>query len=154
VTPVTCPTDPASSPAPHWDTGPLNLPAVYAVTVKTNLWVRVGSMSRLNRRINKKGNVGNAACRFWILRCVQHWNSCIYCFPVFPWVVCQPPFQPENGGYACHPALCQRLSHGTVIEYFCEEGYVLKGDYKYLTCQYGEWDSQMKLSCLMEQGNQ
>lgn len=65
--------------------------------------------------------------------------------------VCQPPFQPENGGYTCHPAPCQRLSHGTVIEYFCDEGYVLKGDYKYLTCQYGEWDSQMKLSCLMEQ---
>ncbi|XP_075964166.1 sushi domain-containing protein 4-like [Anarhichas minor] len=64
--------------------------------------------------------------------------------------VCQPPFQPENGGYTCHPAPCQRLSHGTVVEYFCEEGYVLKGDYKYLTCQYGEWDSQMKLSCLME----
>ncbi|XP_029317001.1 sushi domain-containing protein 4-like isoform X2 [Cottoperca gobio] len=65
--------------------------------------------------------------------------------------VCQPPFQPENGGFTCHPAPCQRLSHGTVIEYFCDEGYVLKGDYKYLTCQYGEWDSQMKLSCLMEQ---
>uniref|UniRef100_A0AAQ4NUS8 Sushi domain-containing protein n=1 Tax=Gasterosteus aculeatus aculeatus TaxID=481459 RepID=A0AAQ4NUS8_GASAC len=66
--------------------------------------------------------------------------------------VCQPPFQPQSGGYTCHPAPCQRLSHGTVIEYFCEEGYVLKGDYKYLTCQYGEWDSQMKVSCLMEQG--
>lgn len=67
-------------------------------------------------------------------------------------LVCQPPFQPQSGGYTCHPAPCQRLSHGTVIEYFCEEGYVLKGDYKYLTCQYGEWDSQMKVSCLMEQG--
>ncbi|XP_028422464.1 sushi domain-containing protein 4 [Perca flavescens] len=65
--------------------------------------------------------------------------------------VCQPPFQPENGGFTCHPAPCQRLSHGTVIEYFCDEGYILKGDYKYLTCQYGEWDSLMKLSCLMEQ---
>ncbi|XP_034713741.1 sushi domain-containing protein 4-like isoform X1 [Etheostoma cragini] len=65
--------------------------------------------------------------------------------------VCQPPFQPDNGGFTCHPAPCQRLSHGTVIEYFCDEGYVLKGDYKYLTCQYGEWDGLMKLSCLMEQ---
>nr|XP_020469581.1 sushi domain-containing protein 4-like [Monopterus albus]XP_020469583.1 sushi domain-containing protein 4-like [Monopterus albus] len=65
--------------------------------------------------------------------------------------VCQPPYQPENGGYTCHPSPCRRLSHGTVIEYFCDEGYILKGDYKYLTCQYGEWDSQMKLSCLMEQ---
>uniref|UniRef100_UPI0037E8BC7D sushi domain-containing protein 4-like n=1 Tax=Semicossyphus pulcher TaxID=241346 RepID=UPI0037E8BC7D len=65
--------------------------------------------------------------------------------------VCQPPYQPENGGYTCHPSTCGRLSHGTVIEYFCDEGYILKGDYKYLTCQYGEWDSQVKLSCLMEQ---
>ncbi|KAK2826178.1 hypothetical protein Q5P01_020392 [Channa striata] len=65
--------------------------------------------------------------------------------------VCQTPYQPENGGYTCHPSPCRRLSHGTVIEYFCNEGYILKGDYKYLTCQYGEWDSQMKLSCLMEQ---
>ncbi|CAB1451429.1 unnamed protein product [Pleuronectes platessa] len=65
--------------------------------------------------------------------------------------VCQTPYEPENGGYNCHPSPCQRLSHGTVIEYFCEEGYILKGDYKYLTCQYGEWDSQMKLSCLMDQ---
>ncbi|XP_034530605.1 sushi domain-containing protein 6-like [Notolabrus celidotus] len=65
--------------------------------------------------------------------------------------VCQTPFQPDNGGYTCHPSTCGRLSHGTVIEYFCDEGYILKGDYKYLTCQYGEWDSQMKLSCIMEQ---
>ncbi|XP_069574807.1 sushi domain-containing protein 4-like isoform X2 [Brachyistius frenatus] len=65
--------------------------------------------------------------------------------------VCQPPYQQENGGYTCHPSPCRRFSHGIVIEYFCEEGYILKGDYKYLTCQYGEWDSQMKLSCVMEQ---
>ncbi|XP_068195731.1 sushi domain-containing protein 4-like [Antennarius striatus] len=65
--------------------------------------------------------------------------------------VCQAPYQPENGGYTCHPSTCGRLTHGTVIEYFCDEGYILKGDYKYLTCQYGEWDSQVKLSCMMEQ---
>lgn len=65
--------------------------------------------------------------------------------------VCQSPYQPENGGYTCHPSPCQRFSHGTVIEYFCEEGYILKGDYKYLTCQYGEWDNQVQISCLMEQ---
>lgn len=72
----------------------------------------------------------------------------------FSWTVCQPPYQPENGGYTCHPSSCGRLSHGTVIEYFCDEGYVLKGDYKYLTCQYGEWDSQVKLTCLLEHGKQ
>uniref|UniRef100_A0A665VXP3 Sushi domain-containing protein 4-like n=2 Tax=Echeneis naucrates TaxID=173247 RepID=A0A665VXP3_ECHNA len=78
-----------------------------------------------------------------------HWSSepprCIHSD------VCKPPYEPENGGYTCHPSPCQRLTHGTVIEYFCDEGYILKGDYKYLTCQYGEWDSQMKLSCFMEQ---
>ncbi|XP_026007986.1 sushi domain-containing protein 6-like isoform X3 [Astatotilapia calliptera] len=78
-----------------------------------------------------------------------HWSSesprCIHSD------VCQRPYQPENGGFTCHPFPCQRLSHGTVIEYFCNEGYILKGDYKYLTCQYGEWDSQMKLSCIMKQ---
>ncbi|XP_054653330.1 sushi domain-containing protein 6-like [Dunckerocampus dactyliophorus] len=65
--------------------------------------------------------------------------------------VCQPPYQPENGGYTCHPSQCRRLSHGTVIEYFCNEGYILKGDYKYLTCQYGKWDGLMQISCVMEQ---
>ena len=35
MTLVTCQLDPASSPAPHWDTGPLNLLDVYAVKVKT-----------------------------------------------------------------------------------------------------------------------
>ncbi|XP_070698213.1 sushi domain-containing protein 4-like [Pempheris klunzingeri] len=86
-----------------------------------------------------------------ILTCTKlgHWSSepprCIRSD------VCQTPYQPENGGYTCHPSTCGRLSHGTVIEYFCDEGYILKGDYKYLTCEYGEWDSQVKLSCLMEQ---
>ncbi|XP_035279478.1 sushi domain-containing protein 6-like isoform X1 [Anguilla anguilla] len=61
--------------------------------------------------------------------------------------VCRPPFEPENGGYTCHPSPCHRLTQGTVIEYFCDEGYALKGDYKYLTCQNGEWDSPMQISC-------
>ncbi|XP_028995081.1 sushi domain-containing protein 4-like [Betta splendens] len=78
-----------------------------------------------------------------------HWSSepprCIHSD------VCQSPYLPENGGYTCHPSPCRRLSHGTVIEYFCDEGYILKGDYKYVTCQYGEWDSQIKLSCLLDQ---
>ncbi|XP_061651171.1 sushi domain-containing protein 4-like isoform X1 [Phyllopteryx taeniolatus] len=65
--------------------------------------------------------------------------------------VCRPPYQPENGGYTCHPSPCGRLSHGTVIEYFCGEGYILKGEYKYLTCQYGTWDGLIQISCIMEQ---
>ncbi|XP_018583308.1 sushi domain-containing protein 6 [Scleropages formosus] len=68
--------------------------------------------------------------------------------------VCRPPFTPENGGYTCHPSPCHRLISGTVIEYFCDEGYALKGDYKYLTCQNGEWDSPMQISCRLSQGKE
>ncbi|KAJ3613337.1 hypothetical protein NHX12_019587 [Muraenolepis orangiensis] len=64
--------------------------------------------------------------------------------------VCLPPYEPENGGYACHPSPCRSLSHATVIEYFCDEGFILKGDYKYLTCLNGEWDDPMQISCLMD----
>ncbi|XP_034017757.1 sushi domain-containing protein 6 [Thalassophryne amazonica] len=61
--------------------------------------------------------------------------------------VCSPPTEPENGGYRCHPSPCHRLSHKTVIEYFCDEGYTLKADYKFLTCENGEWDAPMQISC-------
>ncbi|XP_066529598.1 sushi domain-containing protein 4-like [Hoplias malabaricus] len=63
--------------------------------------------------------------------------------------LCSPPFEPENGGYTCHPSPCPRLTHGIVVEYFCDEGYTLKGDYKYLTCQNGEWDSPVQISCVL-----
>ncbi|XP_047244272.1 sushi domain-containing protein 6 [Girardinichthys multiradiatus] len=65
--------------------------------------------------------------------------------------VCSPPTEPENGGYRCHPTPCHRLTHNTVIEYFCDEGYTMKGDYKYLTCLNGEWDSPMQISCRLTQ---
>uniref|UniRef100_A0A8B9GSD6 Sushi domain containing 4 n=1 Tax=Astyanax mexicanus TaxID=7994 RepID=A0A8B9GSD6_ASTMX len=65
--------------------------------------------------------------------------------------LCGPPFEPENGGYTCHPSPCHHLTHGTVVEYFCDEGYTLKGDYKYLTCQNGEWDSAVQISCVLSQ---
>ncbi|KAM9779382.1 sushi domain-containing protein 6 [Syngnathus typhle] len=65
--------------------------------------------------------------------------------------VCLPPNEPENGGYRCHPPGCHRLTHKTVIEYFCDEGYALKADYKFLTCENGEWDSPMQISCRLTQ---
>ncbi|XP_067427791.1 sushi domain-containing protein 6 [Thunnus thynnus] len=65
--------------------------------------------------------------------------------------VCSPPTEPENGGYRCHPSPCHRLTQKTVIEYFCDEGYALKGDYKFLTCQNGEWDAPMQISCRLTQ---
>ncbi|XP_037688362.1 sushi domain-containing protein 6 [Choloepus didactylus] len=62
--------------------------------------------------------------------------------------VCPRPPEPENGGYICHPRPCRDpLTTGSVIEYLCAEGYVLKGDYKYLTCKNGEWKPAMEISC-------
>lgn len=66
--------------------------------------------------------------------------------------VCLPPTEPENGGYRCHPPGCHRLTHKTVIEYFCDEGYALKTVYKFLTCENGEWDRPMQISCRLTQG--
>ncbi|XP_014061405.1 sushi domain-containing protein 6 [Salmo salar] len=65
--------------------------------------------------------------------------------------VCPPPTEPENGGYRCHPSPCPRLTQKTVIEYFCDEGYALKGDYKFLTCQNGEWDAPLQITCRLSQ---
>lgn len=75
-------------------------------------------------------------------------NLCCLCLSP----VCSPPTEPENGGYRCHPSPCHRLTQKTVIEYFCDEGYALKGDYKFLTCQNGEWDGPMQISCRLTQG--
>lgn len=70
------------------------------------------------------------------------------------WLIaaCLPPTEPENGGYRCHPSPCHHFTHKMVIEYFCDEGYALKADYKFLTCQHGEWDSPMQISCRLTQG--
>lgn len=68
--------------------------------------------------------------------------------------VCQPPIEPENGGYKCHPSPCHRLTQGTVIEYFCDEGYVFKGGYQFRTCENGEWKSSMQISCHPVQGEE
>ncbi|XP_053553960.1 sushi domain-containing protein 6 [Bombina bombina] len=67
--------------------------------------------------------------------------------------VCPPPPEPENGGFLCHPPHCEQpLTSGSVIEYFCAEGYMLKGDYKFLTCKNGAWDPPMGVSCRLSQG--
>lgn len=67
--------------------------------------------------------------------------------------VCPQPSEPENGGYICHPTPCKDpLTSGSVIEYLCEEGYMLKGDYKYLTCKNGKWDPVMEVTCRLSPG--
>ncbi|XP_008049431.1 sushi domain-containing protein 6 [Carlito syrichta] len=66
--------------------------------------------------------------------------------------VCPLPPEPENGGYICHPRPCRDpLTAGSVIEYLCAEGYVLKGDYKYLTCRSGQWKPAMDISCRLNE---
>ncbi|XP_006025245.1 sushi domain-containing protein 6 isoform X1 [Alligator sinensis] len=62
--------------------------------------------------------------------------------------VCPRPPEPENGGYKCHPTPCREpLITDSVIEYFCDEGYMLKGGYNFLTCENGEWNPTMEVSC-------
>nr|XP_020018745.1 sushi domain-containing protein 6 isoform X2 [Castor canadensis] len=69
-----------------------------------------------------------------------------------PIPVCPLPPEPENGGYICHPRPCRDpLTAGSVIEYLCAEGYMLKGDYKYLTCKNGEWKPAMEISCRLNE---
>lgn len=66
--------------------------------------------------------------------------------------VCPQPPEPENGGYRCHPAPCKDpLTSDSVIEYLCAEGYLLKGDYKYLTCKNGKWNPDMEVTCRLSQ---
>ncbi|KAJ6667208.1 hypothetical protein lerEdw1_017186, partial [Lerista edwardsae] len=70
----------------------------------------------------------------------------------FSFAVCPQPPEPENGGYICHPTPCKNaLISGSVIEYLCEEGYLLKGDYKYLTCKNGKWNPDMEVTCRLSQ---
>ncbi|XP_075048846.1 sushi domain-containing protein 6 [Mixophyes fleayi] len=66
--------------------------------------------------------------------------------------VCPPPPEPENGGFMCHPPHCEKpFTSGSVIEYFCAEGYMLKGDYKFLTCKNRAWNPPMGISCRLSQ---
>lgn len=74
---------------------------------------------------------------------------CFSCHVLLP-SACLPLSKPENGGYTCHPSPCRMFSHGTVIEFFCDSGFVLSGDYNYLTCQDGQWDGPMQISCVSQ----
>lgn len=56
----------------------------------------------------------------------------------------------EHGDYMCHPQPCDRYIHGTVVEYYCYPGYSLANDYKYITCQYGQWFPQMQFYCIKD----
>ena len=48
----------------------------------------------------------------------------------------------------CHPRPCERYNHGTVVEFYCDPGYSLTSDYKYLTCQDGQWFPSYQVHCV------
>ncbi|KAG5265984.1 hypothetical protein AALO_G00248550 [Alosa alosa] len=62
--------------------------------------------------------------------------------------VCPLPPMLEHGDYMCHPQPCDRYIHGTVVEFYCDPGYSLANDYKYITCQYGEWFPHLHVHCI------
>lgn len=63
---------------------------------------------------------------------------------------CSLPPMMEHGDYMCHPQPCDRYIHGTVVEYYCYPGYSLANDYKYMTCQYGQWFPQIPFYCIKD----
>ncbi|XP_031436215.1 sushi domain-containing protein 4 isoform X2 [Clupea harengus] len=62
--------------------------------------------------------------------------------------VCPLPPMLEHGDYMCHPQPCDRYIHGTVVEFYCDPGYSLANDYKYITCQYGGWFPHLQVYCI------
>jgi hypothetical protein len=54
----------------------------------------------------------------------------------------------SHGDFICHPRPCDRYNHGTVVEFYCDPGYSLTSDYKYITCQYGEWFPSYQVYCI------
>lgn len=62
--------------------------------------------------------------------------------------VCPLPPMVNHGDFICHPRPCEHFSHGTVVEFSCEPGYSLTSDYKYITCQYGEWFPSYQVYCI------
>lgn len=62
--------------------------------------------------------------------------------------VCPLPPMVSHGDFICHPRPCERYNHGTVVEFYCDPGYSLTSDYKYITCQYGEWFPSYQVYCV------
>ncbi|XP_039197615.1 sushi domain-containing protein 4 isoform X2 [Crotalus tigris] len=62
--------------------------------------------------------------------------------------VCPLPPMVTHGDYICHPRPCEHYNHGTVVEFYCDPGYTLSNDYKYITCQYGKWFPSYQVYCV------
>ncbi|XP_025903899.1 sushi domain-containing protein 4 isoform X2 [Nothoprocta perdicaria] len=84
--------------------------------------------------------------------CVRHFNGSLSWKPsdkpVCLQEVCPLPPMVAHGDYICHPRPCERYNHGTVVEFYCDPGYTLTNDYKYITCQYGEWFPSYQVYCV------
>ncbi|XP_004867522.1 sushi domain-containing protein 4 isoform X2 [Heterocephalus glaber] len=65
--------------------------------------------------------------------------------------VCPLPPTVSHGDFICHPRPCEHYNHGTVVEFYCDPGYSLTSDYKYITCQYGEWFPSYQVYCLQSE---
>ncbi|XP_066464593.1 sushi domain-containing protein 6 [Eleutherodactylus coqui] len=94
----------------------------------------------------------NRWCEVWSSRRNGLLVLLLSCLPYSSSSVCPPPPEPENGGFICHSPHCEKpFISNSVIEYFCAEGYMLKGDYKFLTCKNGAWSPPMGVSCRLSQ---
>ncbi|XP_077196489.1 sushi domain-containing protein 4 isoform X3 [Paroedura picta] len=84
--------------------------------------------------------------------CVRHSNGSLSWKPSDKPVcleeVCPLPPVVTHGDYICHPRPCEHYNHGTVVEFYCDPGYTLTNDYKYITCQYGEWFPSYQVYCV------
>ncbi|XP_057363777.1 sushi domain-containing protein 4 isoform X2 [Manis pentadactyla] len=65
--------------------------------------------------------------------------------------VCPLPPVVSHGDFICHPWPCEHYNHGTVVEFYCDPGYSLTSDYKYITCQYGEWFPSYQVYCIQSE---
>lgn len=130
---------PVSSPAPHSDGGHPNLLSAYVVVVRDTLRLIIFHVIVFIQF-------------FWHILGIDFSETDVLFLLCFFFVchlsACLPPSKPENGGYVCHPSPCRMFAHGTVIEFVCDEGFVATGDYNYLTCQDGQWDSPMQITCI------
>ncbi|XP_078505963.1 sushi domain-containing protein 4 isoform X3 [Lissotriton helveticus] len=62
--------------------------------------------------------------------------------------VCPLPPMLNHGDYICHPQPCESYNHGTVVEFYCDHGYMLTNDYRFITCRNGEWVPSYQVHCV------
>ncbi|XP_078505961.1 sushi domain-containing protein 4 isoform X2 [Lissotriton helveticus] len=58
-----------------------------------------------------------------------------------------------SSGLKVHPSAlmwkpCESYNHGTVVEFYCDHGYMLTNDYRFITCRNGEWVPSYQVHCV------